>query len=83
MMNRSEGWCEMAGTYDSAALGILLAPGSDRVRKARLAAMAKHAHQALGQECPECGGTEIEDNGAGGSQLVNLCTGCGHQWGPE
>lgn len=69
-------------TYDSLALGIMLSDAPASKRNAKLAALRQHAAHATGETCPDCGGTDTQDNGASGSQLVNLCVGCGHQWGP-
>lgn len=72
-----------ARTADSLALDILLADLPEDTRQRRLSDLAQRVRQATGSECPECGATEgLEDNGANGSELVNLCTSCGHQWGP-
>ncbi len=68
--------------YDGLALEIMLSSAPKEERKQQLAALAKQANCALGLECPECGDTEVEDNGCSGASLTNLCTNCGHQWGP-
>lgn len=69
--------------YDSLALGVMLGGGTKAQREVRLSALRQRAACDLGEECPACGAREgIEDNGCSGSQLVNLCVGCGHQWGP-
>lgn len=70
-------------TADSLALDILLADIPEDTRQRRLSALATTVRHATGSECPECDATSgLEDNGASGSELVHLCTSCGHQWGP-
>jgi len=72
-----------ARTADEMAIDILLADIPEETRQRRLSALAQRARQAIGSECPDCGATDgLEDNGASGSDLVHLCTACGHQWGP-
>jgi hypothetical protein len=67
-------------TPDELALRIMLsdAPAAERARQ--LQALRAQLSVSTGQQCPECAGTAIEDNGASGSQLAFLCEGCGHQW---
>jgi hypothetical protein len=74
---------DRARSADSLALDILLADIPEETRQRQLGALAKRVRQATGSECPSCGSTGgLEDNGAHGSELVHLCTACGHQWGP-
>ena len=76
----------MRATADELALRIMLSDAPARGRAQQLAALRAQAQRSIGTghpECPECGGTTIEDNGACGSQLTFRCDGCGHQWDAE
>lgn len=37
---------------------------------------------AIGELCPECGATDIEDNGHSGRWLEYRCAHCDHRFGP-
>lgn len=67
-------------TFDTAALSILLAPLSPVVRARKLRELQALASHSLGESCPSCEATDIEDNGATGSLRTYACCGCGHQW---
>lgn len=45
--------------------------------RALLDACARDARLSTGGECPDCGGTDIEDNG--GTEY--RCVTCDHRWG--
>lgn len=60
-------------TYDQIAAGYILS--GRKIPKALL----REAAQAAGEECPECGRREVEDNG----HTEYRCVHCDHRWGTD
>lgn len=69
-------------TADGLALEIMLSNRTAAQRKAALVALAAQLTPAA---CPECGGTNLDDNGTAPSSYDHTvcCTACGHQWCPN
>lgn len=61
----------MQATYDQIAANQLLQ--GKQLKKA----LVREVAQAVGEECPECGGRVTEDNG--GTEY--RCCACDHRWG--
>lgn len=66
---------------DKAALAVLLSDAPETEKERKLAALRREADRLHGCACPECGGRDIEDNGASRmSERSYLCSSCGHLW---
>lgn len=73
-------------TYDKMAVGVLLGPGSEKSKQARLTNLAKQASDRLENrvECPECGSMgPHDDNNQTGASLSYCCTSCGSHFDAE
>jgi hypothetical protein len=63
-------------TYDEAFLRLTIAGNEAGIRT-----LLKTVDRAKGNECPDCGGTDIMDNGETSVRYLTFCcSGCGHQW---
>lgn len=73
-------------TYDELAVEVLLGPGSEKQKQAKLSKLAKQARDRLENriECPECGHKgPHDDNGRTGSQRSYCCCNCGTHFDEE
>lgn len=63
-------------TYDEAFLRLTIAGN-----EAGIKTLLKTVDRAKGNECPECKGTDIMDNGETSIRYLTFCCStCSHQW---
>lgn len=67
-------------TADALAVRIVLSSRSPAEQARRLQSLRATVAHMVGANCPDCGGTNILDNGCSGRQASFRCEDCGHGW---
>jgi len=68
-------------TYDEAAVAVMLdAKLTDGQKSRKLDALWHAARKTFGDECPECGSDDTDENTHGNTFI---CYACGYQWDAE